>query len=148
MKSFQFRLASALRLREVQLQAEQSKLHELMAEEQRLQQSLEALQNERRDQLLLLQTAHELEATELRALSSFLVACDGRALGIRDAITRQARLIQEQRQHVLRAERNVRLLDKLRERKLQEWTLEASRQIETAAQEAWLAARHLRASRR
>jgi flagellar export protein FliJ len=142
MKSFQFRLASALRLREVQLQAEQSKLHQLIAEQQRLKNSLEALQNERREQLLLLQNAPELGATELRALSSFLVACDTRALNIRDAATRQERLIEEQRRLVLRAERNVKLLDKLRERKLQEWTLETNRQIEAAAQEAWLAAHH------
>jgi flagellar export protein FliJ len=142
MKSFQFRLAAALRLREAQAQIEQTKLAQLLAEEQKIKNFLEALQEERRNELGRLHGAKEVSALELRSLSSFLVGLESRTLDLQNALAKQSRIVQEQRLRVLRAQRNVRLLVKLREKKLREWTLEAEREIENIAQDAWLASHH------
>jgi flagellar export protein FliJ len=139
MKSFQFRLAAALRLRETQAQIEQTKLAQLLAEEQKIKNFLDALQEERRNELSRLHGAKEVSALELRSLSSFLVGLESRTLDLQNALAKQSRIVQEQRLRVLRAQRNVRLLIKLREKKLREWTAEAEREIENIAQDAWLA---------
>lgn len=139
MKSFQFRLAGALRLRETQEQLERSKLSQLLAEEQKIKNFLAALQQERQNELSRLYEANQVAAEELRSLSSFLVGMESRTLDLQNALARQTRIVQEQRIRVLRAQRNVRLLVKLREKKLREWTAEAEREIENVAQDAWLA---------
>lgn len=140
MKNFQFRLAGALRLRETQAQVEQSRLTQLIAEEQKIKNFLAALEHERRSEVSRLHGASEVAASELRALSSFLVGMEARTLDLQNALAKQARIVQEQRIRLLRAQRNVRLLIKLREKKLREWTAEAEREIENVAQDAWLAA--------
>lgn len=139
MKSFQFRLAGALRLRETQARIEQTKLAQLLAEEQKIKNFLTALQEERRNELSRLYGANQVAAEELRSLSSFLVGMESRTLDLQNALAKQSRLVQEQQIRVVRAQRNVRLLIKLREKKLREWTAEAEREIENVAQDAWLA---------
>ena len=139
MKSFQFRLAGALRLRETQARIEETKLAQLLAEEKKIKNFLTALQEERRSELSRLHGATEVSALELRSLSSFLVGLESRTLDLQNALAKQSRIVQEQRLRVLRAQRNVRLLIKLREKKLREWTAEAEREIENIAQDAWLA---------
>ena len=139
MKSFQFRLAGALRLRETQEQLERSRLSHLLAEEQNIKNFLTALQEERQNELARLHAASQVAAEELRALSSYLVGMESRTLDLQNALAKQSRIVQEQRIRVLRAQRNVRLLIKLREKKLREWTTESEREIENVAQDAWLA---------
>jgi flagellar biosynthesis chaperone FliJ len=138
MKSFQFRLAGALRLRETQARIEETKLTQLLAEEQKIKNFLVSLQQERQNELGRLHGAKEVAALELRSLSSFLVGMESRTLDLQNALAKQSRIVQEQRIRVLRAQRNVRLLIKLREKKLREWTAEAEREIENIAQDAWL----------
>ena len=142
MKKFQFRLESALRVRQVQLKAEQGELSRLLAEEQRLQNSLHSIGNERREAIAYIQTTDSVTNTDLRALSGFLLGADNRVAGIRDAIQKNKARIQQQRQRVLAADRKLRLLVKLREKKHGEWVRETDRQLEASAQESWLAGQY------
>lgn len=147
MKAFQFRLEAALRLREMQFQAERAKLQQLLAEEQRLRQSLDALAGERLEASAFIQRLENPANRDFRALSAYLLGAAARASSLREQISRAGALIDQQRKKVRRCERNFRLLAKLREKKLREWTFERDKQIEAAAQEAWLSRYSLRQSR-
>jgi hypothetical protein len=147
MKKFNFSLAAALKLRESQLQTERTKLQQLFSEEQGLKNAVESLAADRRYAADFIQNSPSVNATDLRALSTFSMGADARATNLREQITRQAKSIQEQKARVMQAERKVRLLAKLREKKLDSWTQEVNREIEMAAQESWLSKRHVDLSR-
>jgi flagellar biosynthesis chaperone FliJ len=139
MKAFQFRLEAALRLREMQFQSERTKLQQLLAEEQRLKQSLETVGNERLHASTYVQNLENPANRDFRALSAFLLGSATRANSLREQISKAALVVQEQRHRVRKAERNVRLLTKLREKKLREWVLDHDKKIEAAAQDSWMA---------
>jgi hypothetical protein len=139
MRKFVFRLDSALRWRSTQLQLERAKLQTFLAEEQRLQQSLQALGEERRQAAACLAES-QLQALDLRSLSSYLVGAEAKASILQEQIRKRSVLIQQQRDRVILAERNLRLLEKLREKRHAEWKHELDREIESAAEEAWIAA--------
>ncbi len=139
MKKFEFRLDSALRWRDTQLQVEKAKLSALLADEARLKDSLEKLGNERRSALECL-AKEQLFALDLRSLSSYLVGAEARANTLQDQIRKRHGLVLEQRERVVQAERNVKLLLKLRQKRQLEWKAGFEREIEANAEESWLAA--------
>lgn len=147
MKKFHFSLAAALKLRESQLQTEKTKLQQLFAEEQALKDAVQSLAADRRDAAAFIQDSPSVTATDLRALSTFTTGADSRDAALREKLVRQAKSIHEQKARVMQAERKVRLLSKLREKKLDVWTQEVNREIEMAAQESWLSKRHVELSR-
>jgi len=143
MKKFEFHLESALRLRNTQLQAEQLKLQRLIAEEQRLRNSLLALTTEQNAARTAFHTSASVAAADLRALSSFLVGMELASARLAEQIAAKQRVVEEQRSHVIAAERNVKLLEKLKGQRFAEWNHELDLQLETLAQEAWTSA-HIR----
>lgn len=147
MKKFHFTLAAALKLRENQLEAERTKLQQLFAEEQGSKAALESIAADRRSAAAFIQDSPSVTATDLRALSTFTMGADSRTAFLHEKMARQARAIQEQKARVMQAERKVRLLTKLREKKFDAWTQEINREIELAAQESWLSKRHVEVSR-
>lgn len=144
MKRFEFRLDSVLRLRELQLERERAELQRLVGEQRRLESDLEAIRRERQQAKSFVYEQGNLENAELRTMSAFLLGLDARTGVIRGRLEEIARSVEQQRQVAIAAERKVRLLEKLRERKLEAWKHETNREIESVAQEAWLAGRHLR----
>ena len=147
MKKFHFSLAAALKLRESQFQAERTKLQQLFAQEQSSKEALQQIAADRRDAAAFIQDSGAVTATDLRALSTFTMGADTREDILRGQLARQAKSIQEQKARVMQAERKVRLLTKLREKKFDAWTQEVNREIELAAQESWLSKRHVETSR-
>lgn len=147
MKKFHFSLAAALKLRESQLEAERAKLQQLFTGEQGLKDALDSLAVDRRDATAFIQNSAAVDATELRALSTFSLGANARETYLRSEMVRQAKSIAEQKARVMQAERKVRLLNKLREKKLNAWNEEVNREIELAAQESWLSKRHVEISR-
>lgn len=144
MKRFEFRLDTVLRLRELQLERARAKLQQLVGEQQRLESDLEAIQRERQQAKSFVYEQGNLENAELRTMSAFLLGMDARAGVVRGRLEETARSVELQRKVAIAAERKVRLLERLRERKLEVWKQETNREIERVAQEAWLAGRHLR----
>ncbi len=140
MKKFAFRLDSALKWRNTQLQLERAKLGTLLNDETRLKSELETLARQRSEAVASLQQAERFETMELRALSAYLIGASARENQLHESIARRRYTIQQQRQQVLAAERNFRLLEKLREKRLDEWNAEFHKHIDAAAEEAWLAA--------
>lgn len=140
MKKFEFRLDSVLRWRESQLQLERAKFSKLLGEESRLKLELEAVAAQRREAVASLAQAQCFESVELRALSAFLMGAAARESELHERIARGQQAVAEARARMLIAERNVKLLEKLREKKLDAWTAELHKHIDAAAEEAWLAA--------
>jgi chromosome segregation ATPase len=140
MKKFEFRLDAALRWRNTQFQLERAKLQKLLGEEQRLKGDLQALLDEKQTALSELRTLEYLQTSDLRTMSAYLVGADARTCRLREEITKCAGPIQQQRRKLLEAERNVRLLEKLRENRYSEWKHAFDQEIDAAAEESWLAA--------
>jgi hypothetical protein len=138
MKKFEFRLDSALRWRDTQLQVERGKLNALLSDEARLKQSLETLGSDRRSALECL-AKEQVFSLDLRSLSSYLVGAEARAAMLQDQIRKRGQSLAEQRDRVVQAERNVKLLLKLREKRQLEWKAGLEREIEANAEESWLA---------
>jgi flagellar export protein FliJ len=146
MKKFEFRLASVLRLRQTQLDAEKTKLQKLHAERTRLENALAAIDAQRSSSLEWVKTSALVESNDVRALSAFLAGAGARKESLRQAIAGCDKDIEEQRLRVLAAERNHKLLEKLKERKFSAWQAEFNRELEIIAQEAWQAAARRNAS--
>jgi flagellar export protein FliJ len=138
MTKFQFRLDTVLRLRELELRVEKEKLNQMLAERTRLERSLVSVAEERAEAHAFVRTRPDAGSTEFRALSAFLLGSDARAAALRASIQRLEQVIAAQQARVLVADRNERLLLKLKEKKRAEWTAENDRELETLAQEAWL----------
>lgn len=143
MTKFQFRLASVLRLREMQLAAEDDKLHMILNELAQQQRALAAMGTERAAAITFVQNQTGTGNAELRALSAFLLGTGVRAATLRDKIVRTQAIAEEQRQRVTVAQRNERLLLKLKEKKLALWQLQNDRELQVVAQEAWTAVRNV-----
>lgn len=139
MKKFEFRLNSVLRWRQTQLQAERAALSSLLGHEERLRIELATLRNQRHEAVVSLQQGNGFESLELRALSAFLVGVATRETALLEDIARRQHTIQQQRERVVLAERNVRLLEKLHDKRWHSWTLEYQKHIDANAEEAWLA---------
>jgi len=139
MKKFEFRLDSVLRWRDTQLQLERGKLNALLSDEAKLRDSLETLASERRSALQCL-AKEQLFSLDLRSLSSYLVGAEARATMLQEQIRNRSQSVAEQRDRVVHAERNVKLLLKLREKRQLEWKTGVEREIEANAEESWLAA--------
>jgi flagellar export protein FliJ len=138
MTKFQFRLASVLRLRELELALEREKLDQMLGERTRLERSLASVAEERAEAHAFVRTRPNAGSTEFRALSAFLLGSDAREAALRQSIQRLEEVLAGQRTRVLAADRNERLLLKLKDKKLAEWRAENDRELETLAQESWL----------
>ena len=138
MTKFKFPLEAALRLRTMRVDSEKTKLQDLIAHRNRLQISLDSTRRERQDATAFVQSAAEPLTGDLRALSLFNIGLQARIQTLTEALARLDRSIAEQKQHLLKAERDERCIGKLRVKRLAEWNLQAEREIEATAQELWL----------
>lgn len=139
MKKFEFRLDSALRWRTTQFQLERVKLQTLLAEQARLNRDIEALAQERRSAVSGLQEMAQLESFDLRSLASYLVGAEFRHNQLQEQLARRKALTEQQRVRVMDAELQVRLLEKLKDKKQSEWKFEFEKDLDNNAAEAWLA---------
>jgi flagellar export protein FliJ len=113
-----------------------------MGEQQRIAQTIQEIAKERGETKNFVYSLTDLGSLELRNMSSYLLGLDARTTLFKKRLEEAAAAVADQRKHVTRAQRNVRLLTKLRERKMDDWKREADQEIETNAQEAWLSSWH------
>ncbi|HVX66552.1 MAG TPA: hypothetical protein VHA11_08120 [Bryobacteraceae bacterium] len=138
MQRFRFRLASVLKWRGLQLELEQSKLETLFAERNRCQAELARLEACRSEADRIL-TGPSIDSQQLAALDSHRAALKRSREKTRSSEADCERRIATQRAAVAEAERRVRLLERLQQRRREEWDLEAARELETLASETFLA---------
>jgi flagellar export protein FliJ len=144
MKKFSFRLASVLRLRHLQVTQEREKLERVLSEITRLEQSLASMAEERAEAVAFVHEQPSAESADFRALAAFLIGLDARARLLRTTLDQTRVLAANQRKSLMAADRNERLVLKLREKRLSEWRRENDAEIEAIAQESWSAARRTR----
>ncbi|MGE5645107.1 MAG: hypothetical protein ACM336_04885 [Acidobacteriota bacterium] len=138
MQRFHFRLGSVLGWRALQLELERGKLETLLAGRKRIAQDLARLAEVREASEKLL-ASDAVEGQDLAALDAHRYALARAAARLRASEAECDRDIARQRANVLEAERRVRLLERLKERRLAEWQAAVDRELEALASETFLA---------
>jgi len=138
MQRFQFRLERVLGWRRKKCQIEENRLavcHGLMHATER---QIEHLRVERAsiDQELLERAA--IPAVDFLNLSHYRLRAGQEAIELANQLQQRVQSASEQRARVQRAQQAVKLLEKLRERRLEEHTTLAGRELEQVAAEAYL----------
>jgi flagellar export protein FliJ len=137
MQKFRFRLDSVLRLRSLRLTTERERLGQALAEATRVEQAIAALAAERAAAIEFVKTEPGTGNTELRALSAYLLGYEARVAQLKTTLEKARLRVEEQRQRVVVADRNERLLLKLKTKQRTVWQAEADHELEILAQESW-----------
>lgn len=147
MPRFRFPLENVLSWRRAELLAEETRLAPVVAEAQRLDRLREEMAGARehaQDQLL---AAGAVDGSDLAALASYRIWLGKRQAAVERQSAQCRQQVAAQRGRVVEAHRRLRLLEKLKEHRLEEWRAAEERDIENFASEAFLArwpARRLR----
>jgi flagellar export protein FliJ len=138
MRRFEFRLESVLGWRGLELGVEKSRIEKLFAERRGLDEQLRAVEDSGREAARLFQ-AKTLGGPDLAAFGRYRhhLERETQTIGARRADCEKR--IAAQQRRILEAERKVRLLERLRERRLAEWTHEFNLELDALASETFLA---------
>jgi hypothetical protein len=142
MRSFQFRLETVLGWRRLHLDLEETRLQRLFEELRQVDLAEDRLDAEKAEADRAVLYSASVEAQELAALDRHRLHVARVKERLRQERADCQRRIAAQREQVLKAERDVRLLEKLRERRLVEWQTAADREQEALASELFLARWH------
>ena len=137
MQKFRFRLDSVLRLRTMRLKTERDKLGRVIAEQTKIEAAIAALAAERSAAIEFVKNEPATGATELRALSAYLLAYEARVAALQKSLEVARARTAEQRQRVITADRDERLLLKLKDKQRADWQVAADHELEVLAQESW-----------
>jgi len=137
MQKFRFRLDSVLRLRSLHLTIEREKLARALSEVAGAEKAVAALAAERAAAIAFVQNEAGTGTTELRALSAYLLGYEANQTKLRRSLEAARLRASEQRKRVVAADRDERLLLKLKADRRAEWQIAADRELEVVAQESW-----------
>ena len=139
MKRFDFPLERVRRWRFEQLNLEELKLQQVLAERQALARAKQQIRDEldRVGRQLLAKPA--LDSLELESLDSFRYHVHAKVRDFENRERQAEEKIAAQRQKVLEARRQFELLDRLRTKAHREWQAAADKEQETLAAEMFLA---------
>jgi flagellar export protein FliJ len=139
MRQFQFRLERVLEWRRKKCRLEETRLAACVALVHAAEQKIESLRAERAsiERELLLRDA--IPAADFLNLSRYRLRADKEAIELAEERRRRVLAADGQRARVQQAQQRVKLLEKMRERRLEEHTAAANRELESLAAEAYLA---------
>jgi flagellar export protein FliJ len=138
-KAFRFPLQRVLEWRALQLRAEEEKLAELRQQLAALRvQELELAEAWKNSQARVL-GAESVAGLELQTLAAFHARVRKQQQALQLTVAKCERLIVDQRQRLLKARTNHRVLEKLKERRRRTWVYLNEHEIEETAAEAYLA---------
>jgi flagellar export protein FliJ len=137
MRTFTFRLDSVLRLRSLRLSMERDKLAQMLAEIGRLEQAISALTAERAAAIEFVKNQPGAGNTDLRALAAYLLGYATSFAKAQASLAAARVRVAEQRPRVIAADRDERLLLKLKAKQRAAWQLAADKELEILAQESW-----------
>jgi flagellar export protein FliJ len=138
MKSFRFSLQRVLDWRTLQMRQEEEKLGGLqnkLAEIVHRENALMAAQVKSESALLGLEA---IGGSDLRALAAFQLHMQSERVALKAARTQCEAQIVEQRKRLLKARRDYRVLEKLKERRLKTWSYLSDRETEETAAESYI----------
>jgi hypothetical protein len=139
MTPFRFSLQRVLDWRRTQMELEEARLRQQAAAIADLDRARAELEAEGIAAEIAVREWSPLRGSELAALGSFRVGVrlkEGRIAALRAARERD---LAGQRQAMLEARRRYRLLERLRDRRLEEWRAAADKELEDFAAEGYLA---------
>ena len=139
MKTFRFNLERVLEFQAARLLAEEVKLRSLNDEAANLQHASESLDQSRTVEEDKVRHATSLAGSDLHSLEAYRRQVERQKENLRQRFADVQKRLAVQREQLMIARRKHRLLEKLRERRLQEWTVESDREIEQIASESHLA---------
>jgi len=139
MRAFEFPLRRALEWRRTQLELAENKLRRMAAELEELALAAVKLDMVKRRAEQAVRESAAVEAGDLWALAAYRerLLAEQRALALRRRECE--RQVAVERQKVLEAQRQCRLLEKLAESRRAEWRLAMDREVENLAAESFLA---------
>src|SRR5579863_6391369 len=135
MAKFQFSLEKVLRWRSVELTSEEAKLKALVQEQLHLQTQLAEVSAERSKLISSLGTMPDLRGGDLRTLTACGLKLRRNAENLSQQLLRCGRELAQQRRKYSESKRRVRLLEELKNRRLQEWKYEEDALLEELASE-------------
>jgi flagellar export protein FliJ len=136
---FQFSLEKVLRWRGVELTSEEAKLKAMLQEQTHLQTLLAEVSAERSKLISSLGAIPDLRGDDLRTLTACGLRLRRTAENLAQQLLRCGRELAKQRRSYSEAKRRVRLLEELRDRRLQEWKYQEAALLEELASESFLA---------
>ena len=139
MTSFTFRLEKVLRWRQSKLDLEQFALSRLAAECARWNALVSKLQNAQTEAEELTQTSAPVSGADLRALSAYRDYLGQQRKAALERRRECETRMEEQRNRLLKARREHRLLEKLRTVRRAEWETAVNREFDALATETYLA---------
>jgi flagellar FliJ protein len=139
MARFQFSLEKVLRWRAVELTGEEAKLKALVQEQLHLQTQLAEVSSERSKLISSLGNIPDLRGDDLRTLTACGLRLRRNAENLAQRLLQCSRELAKQRKKYSEAKRRVRLLEELRDRRLEEWKYEEAVLLEELASESFLA---------
>ena len=141
MKKFAFPLARVLDWRQMQVKIEQSKLQHIYAELQGVEARIDLIQRERAACETAIMAARSATGLELAALDNFKHASEDERKKLERLAEQVRKRIGAQLELIAVKQRDARLLEMLRDRKLLEWHTTLSRQVDAEAGELHLLGR-------
>jgi flagellar FliJ protein len=139
MKAFEFRLERIAEYRRQQADLARNELQRLISVFERLAAERNALEQQAIDMRASTMKRPDLSGQDLMALSAYEDHVSRQVRQIESKRAEVAKQVDKQRSIVLEAERNVKLLDRLRDRKFQEWRAESDRELDALAADSHLA---------
>ena len=135
MKAFQFRLKRVLELREMQLRTEEAKLDQLYAARRRMEAEMQLMEESLKKARTELSRQATLRSADLLALEFYDRHVVSERKHWEARLVAHDRIIEQQQAAVVEARRQVRLLEKLRERRQAEWQAGQDKELEELAAE-------------
>jgi flagellar protein FliJ len=139
MKAFEFRLQRIADFRRQQADVAKARLQALLAEMQRLENERHSLEEQRHEARNSVTAQSNLNGEDFFALASFQEYVGRRLKELSQKQIELGSKIEKQRDAVVEAERKVKLLDRLRERKFQEWRAASDRELDDLAADSHMA---------
>lgn len=139
MQRFRFRLDRVLEWRRKEYRVEETRLAAAVAQVLVTEGKIERLRTERAsiERDLLVRTA--IPATDFLNLGRYRLRADKEGIGLAEERRQRLLATAERRARVQQAQQRVKLLEKMRERRLEEHTAAANLELESLAAEAYLA---------
>jgi flagellar export protein FliJ len=139
MARFQFSLEKVLRWRAVELTTEEAKLKALVQQQLHLQTLLANVSAQRSQLISSLGSMPDLRGDDLRTLTACGLRLRRNAENLAQQLHKCGRELAKQRKKYSEAKRRVRLLEELKNRRLEEWKYEEAALLEELASESFLA---------
>ena len=139
MARFHFPLEKVLRWRAVELAAEEAKLKRLVQEELQLQSLRAEITAERSNLVSSASALPGLRGDDLGTMAVYSHRLRRKAENLTQQLVRCESDLAAQRKNYSEAKRRMRLLEELKERKLEKWRYEQARLLEQLASESYLA---------